>query len=194
VRYQLRDGQLGPLFDGLADTAEGAKVEFFRALRERIPTLFGSSSSAVDPNDATNEKAVEGSALRSLCTSGFVGAQRGLDDATQKDRVVIGKVLENLFSTAKANAADVESRTVTTSGLTDICLRGCAGHFDRPDLHRHSLERGTLEASAARSGRVSGGRGTRWQEVCTTPTRRSVSTRWHWNLASCPRRIESGFS
>jgi hypothetical protein len=121
VRYALQEGKLAVLFDGLTDQGETARSDFFRALRERIPTLFGSSLSAVDPNDPTNEKKVDGAALRALCASGFISAQRGLDDASQKDRVVLGKVLENLFATAKTNAADVDSHS--TAGELESAVK-----------------------------------------------------------------------
>lgn len=108
-RYVLKDGKLAELFDGLNAEEPKLRTEFFRTLRQRIPTLFGSTIFAVDPNDATNQKDVDPSALRALCANGFISAQRGLDDASQKDRVVIGKVLENLFATAKSNADDTGS-------------------------------------------------------------------------------------
>ena len=123
VRYALKNGKLAALFEGLTDQGETARADFFRALRERIPTLFGSSLLAVDPDDPTNEKTVEGAALRALCASGFISAQRGLDDASQKDRVVLGKVLENLFATAKTNASDVDSHSTAEeleSAVKDI--------------------------------------------------------------------------
>lgn len=116
ARYALRDGKVGELFADLTapddkatpDQIETTKAALFKALRERVPVLFGIGFTAVDPNDATNEKVVEASAVRALCASGFISAQRGLDDVSQKDRVVIGKVLENLFATAKTNAADAK--------------------------------------------------------------------------------------
>ena len=111
VRYELRDGKVGEIFSELTETDVKSKSDFFRTLRERVPALYSSTLLAIDPNDATNEKVVEISALRALCASGFISAQRGLDDASQKDKVVIGKVLENLFSTAKANADDVGSHS-----------------------------------------------------------------------------------
>jgi predicted ATP-dependent endonuclease of OLD family len=116
ARYVLSDGKVGELFANLkvpdataaSDQVENAKVSLFKALRDRVPSLFTMTFVAVDPNDATNEKIVEGSAVRRLCANGFIGAQRGLDDVSQKDRIVIGKVLENLFATAKINASDAE--------------------------------------------------------------------------------------
>ncbi|WCM90508.1 ATP-dependent nuclease [Acidovorax sp. NCPPB 3576] len=112
--YGLKDGKVKELFAGLdvpdhsatEEQVKAAKVACFRALRDRIPELFAITFAAVDPNDPENNKTMEGAALRRLCGSGFIGAQRGLDDVSQKDRAVIGKVLENLFTTAKSNASD----------------------------------------------------------------------------------------
>lgn len=112
VRYALKDGKLPELFCDFAETDEGARPDFFRLLRDRIPALYEATFTAVDPNDATNEKVIERSTLRKLCLGGFISAQRGLDDASQKERVVIGKVLENLFSTAKSNTDDTDGHAI----------------------------------------------------------------------------------
>ncbi|NII11294.1 ATP-dependent endonuclease [Oleiagrimonas sp. C23AA] len=112
VRYALKDGKLPELFGDFAETDEDARPDFFRLLRDRIPALYETTFVAVDPNDATNEKVIERSTLRKLCLGGFISAQRGLDDASQKERVVIGKVLENLFSTAKSNTDDTDNHAI----------------------------------------------------------------------------------
>lgn len=112
VRYALKDGKLSELFAGLTDTSEESKPDFFRQLRDRIPTLYEGSFFAVDPNDATNKRSIEKSTLKKLCLGGFISAQRGLDDTSQKERVVIGKVLENLFSAAKSNTDDESSHAI----------------------------------------------------------------------------------
>ena len=112
IRYALADGKLGQLFDELTDTDEKAKPDFFRKLRERIPALYTSVMLAVDPSDESNARVVDGSALHALCASCFISAQRGLDDASQKDRVVIGRVLENLFATAKSATTDPDSHVI----------------------------------------------------------------------------------
>lgn len=112
IRYALADGKLGQLFDELTDTDEKAKPDFFRKLRERIPALYTSVMLAVDPSDELNARVVDGSALHALCASCFISAQRGLDDASQKDRVVIGRVLENLFATAKSATTDPDSHVI----------------------------------------------------------------------------------
>ena len=112
VRYALKDGMLSELFGDFAETDADARPDFFRLLRDRIPALYEAGFVAVDPNDETNEKVIDRSTLRKLCLGGFISAQRGLDDASQKERVVIGKVLENLFSTAKGNTDDTDSHAI----------------------------------------------------------------------------------
>lgn len=112
VRYALKDGKLHELFGDFAKTNEDARPDFFRLLRDRIQSLYEATFLAVDPCDETNEKSIERSTLRKLCVGGFISAQRGLDDASQKERVVIGKVLENLFSTAKSNIDDTGSHAI----------------------------------------------------------------------------------
>jgi len=112
VRYALQDGKLSELFGDFTETDEVSRQDFFRLLRDRIPSLYETTFVAVDPNDETNEKSIEKSTLRKLCFGGFISAQRGLDDASQKERLVIGKVLENLFSTAKSNAGDTDSHSI----------------------------------------------------------------------------------
>lgn len=118
--YGLKDGKVEELFAGLSapggpttdEQVNTAKVACFKSLRDRIPLLFATTFTVVDPNDPANTKVIEGAALRRLCGSGFIGAQRGLDDVSQKDRVVIGKVLENLFATAKNSAADADGHGI----------------------------------------------------------------------------------
>jgi putative ATP-dependent endonuclease of the OLD family len=91
-----------------------SKAEFFRTIRPRIPVLYATAIHAVDPNDETNRRAVSKSTLRAACANNCIRAQRGLDNESQKKRVVIGKVLENLFATAKTDEMDEESHTLAT--------------------------------------------------------------------------------
>ena len=103
LRYSIGHGGIPSLFAGLSDVDDKQKPAFFRTLREHIPTFYQASIAAVDPNDPSNERSVAPALLRTLCANSFISAQRGLDDVSQKERVVIGRVLENLFSTAKIN-------------------------------------------------------------------------------------------
>ena len=88
------------------DLTDDARPAFFQVLRERIPILFDANLWAEDPNDATNRKQMPVSALRSLLMTGFVNAQRGLDDNTSRDTDVLAKILEDLFTAAKSPTAD----------------------------------------------------------------------------------------
>jgi len=116
LRYQLKDGDVGVFFQNLdidSDAPEDKqKTEFFRAIRERVPKHYAASVVAVDPTDPTNDKTVELSVLRSLVQSGFINAQRGLDDTTHRDINLLGKVLETLLASAMADSADEKDRDV----------------------------------------------------------------------------------
>ncbi len=123
MRYSIGSGSIPALFAGFTETDEQHKREFYRTLRERIPSLYQGHFSAVDPNDPTNEREVAPALLRQLLANNFISAQRGLDDVSQKERVVIGRVLENLFSTAKANNEDQTGHTIAQeleSAVRDI--------------------------------------------------------------------------
>lgn len=114
ARYELRDGAIALLFadqptDGLT---EKGRLAFFQLLRERVPALFVASIWAEDPNDSTNRKQMTLSALRSLLKTGFVNAQRGLDDDTSRDADVLARILESLFTAAKAPTADQADQAV----------------------------------------------------------------------------------
>lgn len=114
ARYELRDGAIESLF---ADQPTGeltheARLAFFQVLRERIPALFVASVWAEDPNDPTNRKQTTVNALRSLLSTGFVNAQRGLDDNTSRDTDVLAKILEGLFNAAKSPTADQADQAI----------------------------------------------------------------------------------
>ena len=108
ARYELRDGAIEMLFaDQPADKLTNeTRPAFFQVLRERIPALFVASIWAEDPNDPTNRKQMPVSALRSLLKTGFVNAQRGLDDNTSRGTDVLANILEDLFTAAKSPTAD----------------------------------------------------------------------------------------
>jgi len=114
ARYELRDGAIEPLLaDQPADKlTDEDRLAFFQLLRERVPTLFVANIWAEDPNDATNRKPMTVSALRSLLKTGFVNAQRGLDDDTSRDTDVLAKILEGLFTAAKSPTADQADQAI----------------------------------------------------------------------------------
>ena len=114
VRYELEDGGTADFFDDQPKEAltDQTRLLFFRTLRERIPSAFGVKIWAEDPNDRDNRKLMPPGALRDLVKTGFVNAQRGLDDVTSRETDVLAKVLEGLFTTASSPTADASDRRV----------------------------------------------------------------------------------
>ncbi len=115
VQYKLKDGEINSLFLDISHTpgssnAHQQKLEFFKLIRERLPGLYTTSLVARDPSDETNQKKMELSRLRNLIQAGFINAQRGLDDATHKEKDILGKILERLLSTAASENAEVSDR------------------------------------------------------------------------------------
>ena len=108
ARYELRADAIEKLFaDQPADELnDETRPDFFKSLRERIPNLFVARIWAEDPNDSTNRRQMKVSALRALLQTGFVNAQRGLDDNTSRDTDVLATILEDLFTAAKSPTAD----------------------------------------------------------------------------------------
>lgn len=114
VKYLLKSGTIKSLFEG-AEHSSGAdskdkKIVFCKLLKDRIPKLFTTEVWACDPSDLENKKAMDMSQLRELIQTGFITAQRGLDDVTNKERDVLGKVLEKLFTSASSVAATEEEK------------------------------------------------------------------------------------
>ncbi len=111
ITYALGAGKIANLFDDLNDDRRG----FFRALRDRVPKLFEACVEAEDPNDPTNTKLLESQNLRAVLQFGFINAQRALDDSTNKEKAVLGKVFERLFTSASAAGAgpDDKARAAT---------------------------------------------------------------------------------
>ncbi len=111
VRYQPKKASLGEFFEGIdkfkrTDNEDEQKREFFRIIRNRVQRFYEFTVCAVDPNDHGSQKPVNKSQLDALFQAEFISAQRGLDDITHRDRDVLGKVLEVLFSTAMSDSAN----------------------------------------------------------------------------------------
>ncbi|WP_346296418.1 ATP-dependent endonuclease [Rhodopseudomonas sp. P1] len=125
LRYELRDGAIKSFFEGLTDgeiDADGRLV-FFRKLRDRIPACYALRVIAQDPNDTSNQRELGQSQLRHLVRTGFINAQRGLDDVTTRESDVLAKILETLFATATSPTADTADRLIAdalTTAVSDI--------------------------------------------------------------------------
>ncbi len=107
VTYELAPGKIGDLFDGL----DQDRATSFKALRDRVPKLYLATIRAEDPSDATNTKKLEIANLRAVLQFGFVNAQRALDNASNKEKAVLGKVFEQLFASATSAGAGPDEQT-----------------------------------------------------------------------------------
>lgn len=121
VKYTLKNGKIESLFEGVADMDEGSLKIFMKSLKERIPSLFETHITAVDPTDPENTTPIEYSKFRSVLGASFINAQRGLDDVTHSEKDVLGKVLAQLFKTSQSNAApeDMKSNSAELKVIVD---------------------------------------------------------------------------
>jgi len=129
VRYELEKGKLQAFFEDIELNTEiqieEQKAAFFKTVKDRVPQLYAARIYAEDPNDTTNQKDIEVSKLHALLQSGFINAQRGLDDAThkygadQKKNNVLGSILEELFSTA-SNSDSAQDQQIISNLETAI--------------------------------------------------------------------------
>lgn len=110
VSYQLKDGKIDALFEGIDDSVKG---DLFEKLRERIPHLFEIVVSAIDPTDSNNISKKDLTKLTNCIGVDFINAQRGLDDATQTERDVLGKVLGSIFKNASSESAPEDMKNKT---------------------------------------------------------------------------------
>ena len=132
IRHELREGEISAFFADLkfeADKPEPPQRRVFcRAIRDRVQKLYSCSVQAVDPGDPTNTKSLDWATLRAVLASGFINAQRGLDDVTSKDRDVLGKVLEALLKNAMSETADEKDRAVAKE--LDTAVQGMQTGID----------------------------------------------------------------
>jgi len=114
VRFELKDGKLSDLFDGLTDREinSDSKAAFFRSLRERVPACFAVKVWGVAPGDEDNRRLLSASDLRALLHAHFINAQRGLDDVTSGESDVLARTVELLFDTASLPSADPADREI----------------------------------------------------------------------------------
>ncbi|AUW57562.1 ATP-dependent endonuclease [Sphingobium sp. SCG-1] len=125
IRYELKDGAIAALFEGASVEAltDETRIAFFRLLRERVSQHYSMTIRAEDPNDATNVRVMQPGSLKHLVKTGFINAQRGLDDVTSRESDVLAKVLESMFSMASSEAADEGDKAIAdalTTAVQDI--------------------------------------------------------------------------
>ncbi len=114
--YELAQGKITELFADI----EKDRNACFRTLRERVPKLFMVSIRAEDPNDSTNTKDLEFVNLQAVLQFGFINAQRALDDASNKENAVLGKVFERLFTSASSAEARPDEQALVEALKTAV--------------------------------------------------------------------------
>ncbi len=107
ISYQLKEGRIKAFFYELDDPNH---PEFISIIGERIQKLYGTEITAIDPTDPTNTIGVEQNRLIELMGVDFINAQRGLDDITQNEKDVLGKVLSSIFKNASNETASEDMK------------------------------------------------------------------------------------
>ncbi|WP_081954095.1 ATP-dependent nuclease [Paenibacillus sp. FSL R5-0345] len=139
IKYQLKDGKISSLFDNLEYTGDPKKIvqekkAFFREIKERVPQYFAAYVHAIDPKDSTNQKLLDISVFRSLIQTGFINAQRGLDDTTHKTSDVLGKVVERMLDIAKKDNSLPDDNN--TASLLEDAVKEIQSKLDT-DFNEH---------------------------------------------------------
>jgi len=107
VSYQLKDGMINAFF---YDANYEQEDDFISLLKDRIPKFFTVEVIAIDYTDPNNTTKVDLEKLKRLVGANFINAQRGLDDVTQSENDVLGKVLGSIFKTASADTASPDMK------------------------------------------------------------------------------------
>lgn len=115
IQYLLKDGKINALFEGIEDTSSENIDLLHKLLKERVPNLYETRIIAMDPNDPDNAILMDYSKFKLLIGSGFINAQRGLDDVTHAEKDVLGKVLAKLFKTSTSKTAPPEMQVQSDS-------------------------------------------------------------------------------
>lgn len=123
LTYRLEAGKIPLFFAG--DFKD--KKHFYKEIKERIKNHFELQVIAQDPNDPMNTRAVDLEVLKRALQTGFISAQRALDETTSKDKAVLGKILENLFVAAKKQASGSD-RSIASD--LDVAVAGVQDTLD----------------------------------------------------------------
>lgn len=120
LRFQLEDGKIDDFFQGFTENNPATSQAFQKELKERIENNFTTRITAQDPNDESNYVPVDYGKFRQLIGTGFINAQRGLDDVTQTENDILGKVLARLFKTANADSAPSDMKAKSEALKTTV--------------------------------------------------------------------------
>lgn len=124
IEYQPIQTALASLLDpAVPEGGEDNAALLFKNLKEAVPRAYEYHVKAVDPNDSTNERAIELKQLGKLFQCGLVDAQRTLDQNKRGEPNVLGKLLEALFSTATSATATIADQAIAAelkAAVSDI--------------------------------------------------------------------------
>ena len=104
VVYTPRLSSLSMLLDFEAGP-DASAADFYRHVKETLASAYDTEVWAIDPTAPANRRKLDLSHLRSLIKWDLVRAQRTLDHSSHGDADVIGKLLGDLYKTAKAPTA-----------------------------------------------------------------------------------------
>jgi predicted ATP-dependent endonuclease of OLD family len=108
LSYQLKSGRIDALFDGCS------MENLFETLKLRLPSLFSTVIYSIDPTNDENITIIDNSIkLHNLLKIDFINAQRGLDDVTQSEKDILGKVLSNIFKSASSIDAPQDMKEIS---------------------------------------------------------------------------------
>ncbi|WP_312531409.1 ATP-dependent endonuclease [Paracoccus sp. (in: a-proteobacteria)] len=133
VVYAPRLSSLSMLleFDADPDASDPAAA-FYRHVKEVLGSVYETEVWAIDPTEPDNRRRLEPSHLRSLIKWDLVRAQRTLDHSSHGDADVIGKILGDLYKTAKAPTAAAADQALAAQLKSSVegIERGVQEEFD----------------------------------------------------------------
>jgi len=116
ISYQLTAGRIEALFSGLTEVN---KDTIYSVLKAGLHNFYSMIIYAIDPTNPANIKIINSpSKLFNLLRIDFINAQRGLDDVTQSEKDLLGKILSNIFKSASSQFAQEDMR-VKTQAIED---------------------------------------------------------------------------
>lgn len=111
-----------------------ANETLFRHLRDVLKESYSIKTFAIDPTDSKNRRAFDSAnVLTKVIHTGFVKAQRALDEGKRGDPDVIGKLLNDLFRTANTSTASANDKKIAEDLKSSVARleEAMQGDFDQ---------------------------------------------------------------
>ncbi len=113
IKYRPMQTALSLLLDPpVPARGEDDTAHLFKHLKGVVQNAYEYHVTAVDPNDSTNERAIDLKHLGKVFQCGSVAAQRFLDQHRRGEPNVLGKLLEELFTTATSDTAAIADQAI----------------------------------------------------------------------------------